>query len=108
MLSPESKIISITGVLLLNGKAECERKAKELAAVPDVKKLAELVEFAKKAKDVREFGEKKKAQRQKYEKMVKDAISSAKYASLLESKDPRVVQEAKNSIADLKWTAAEF
>ena len=83
-------------------------KAKELAAVPEVKKLAELVEFAKKAKDVREFGDKKKAQRQKYEKMVKDAISSAKYASLLESKDPRVVQEAKNSIADLKWTAAEF
>ena len=83
-------------------------KAKELAAVPEVKKLAELVEFAKKAKDVREFGDKRKAQRQKYEKMVKDAISSAKYASLLESKDPRVVQEAKNSIADLKWTAAEF
>ena len=83
-------------------------KAKELAAVPEIKKLAELVEFAKKAKDVREFGDKKKVQRQKYEKMVKDAISSAKYASLLESKDPRVVQEAKNSIADLKWTAAEF
>ena len=32
VLSPESKIVSITGVLLLNGKAECERKAKELAA----------------------------------------------------------------------------
>ena len=32
VLSPESKIVSITGVLLLNGKVECERKAKELAA----------------------------------------------------------------------------
>ena len=32
MLSPESKIISITGVLNVSGKAECERKAKELAA----------------------------------------------------------------------------
>ena len=32
VLSPESKIISITGVLLVNGNAECERKAKELAA----------------------------------------------------------------------------
>ena len=57
---------------------------------------------------MREFGDKKKAQRQKYEKMVKDAISSAKYASLLESKDPRVVQEAKNSIADLVWTQASL
>ena len=32
VLSPESKIIGITGVLLVNGKAECERKAKVLAA----------------------------------------------------------------------------
>ena len=83
-------------------------KEKELNAVPDIKKLADLVEFAKKAKDMREFGAKRKMQQQKYEKLVKDAISSAKYNSLLESKDPRVVQEAKNSLADLKWTAAEF
>ena len=32
VLSPESKIISITGVLLVNGMAESARKAKELAA----------------------------------------------------------------------------
>ena len=83
-------------------------KEKALMEIPDVKKLSELVEFAKKAKDVREFGAKKKVQKQKYEKLVKDAISGSKYASLLESKDPRVVQEAKNSLADLKWTAAEF
>ena len=83
-------------------------KEKTLMAIPDVKKLSELVEFAKKAKDVREFGAKKKVQKQKYEKLVTDAISGSKYASLLESKDPRVVQEAKNSLADLKWTAAEF
>ena len=83
-------------------------KEKALMEIPDVKKLSELVEFAKKAKDVREFGAKKKVQKQKYEKLVKDAISGSKYASLLESKDPRVVQEAKNSLADLKWTATEF
>ena len=83
-------------------------KEKALLKIPDVKKLADLVEFAKKAKDVREFGEKKKAQRAKYEKLVKSAIESSKYSSLLESSDPRVVQEAKNSLADLKWTAAEF
>ena len=83
-------------------------KEKELLSIPEVKKLADLVEFAKKAKDVREFGEKKKAQRAKYEKLVKAAIESSKYSSLLKSDDPRVVQEAKNSLADLKWTAAEF
>lgn len=83
-------------------------REKELKAVPDVKKLSELVEFAKKAKDMRQFDPKKKMQRQKFEKLVKDAISGSKYNSLLESKDPRVVQEAKNSLADLKWTAAEF
>lgn len=87
---------------------EYAAKERELLAIPDVKKLSELVEFAKKAKDVREFGEKKKVQRAKYEKLVKDAISGTKYASLMESADPRVVQEAKNSMADLKWTAAEF
>ena len=32
VLSPESKIVSIMGVLLVNCKAESERKAKELAA----------------------------------------------------------------------------
>ena len=32
VLSPESKIVSITGVLLVNGKAESDRKAKALAA----------------------------------------------------------------------------
>ena len=87
---------------------EYAAKEKELMAIPDIKKLSDLVEFAKKAKDVREFGAKKKRERQKYEKLVKDAVSSDKYKSLFESKDPRVVQEAKNSIADLKWTAAEF
>ena len=87
---------------------EYAEKERALMAVPEVKKLADFVEFAKKAKDMREFGAKKKVQKQKYEKLVKDAISGTKYNSLLESKDPRVVQEAKNSLADLKWTAAGF
>ena len=87
---------------------EYAEKEKALKAIPDVKKLSELVEFAKKAKDMRAFDAKKAAQRQRYEKLVRDAVSSTKYNSLLESSDPRVVQEAKNSLADLKWTAAEF
>lgn len=81
-------------------------KFKELAAVPDVKKLAELVEFAKKAKDRPVFTDKQKAQKKKFADLVKSSI--AKYAKLTESKDPRVVQEAKNSLADLKWTAADL
>ena len=88
-------------------KAYADRE-KALNAIPEIKKLAALVEFAKKAKDAGDFGSKKKLQRDKFEKLVKDAISGNKYSSLLTSKDPRVVQEAKNSMADLKWTAAEF
>jgi len=83
-------------------------KEKELKAIPDVKKLAELVDFARKAKDMRKFDEKQKMQKKRYEKLVKDALESAKYRPLLESENPFVVQEAKNCLADLKWTAAGF
>jgi len=79
-------------------------KFKALTATPDVKSLSELVAFARKAKDMQAFDAKKAVQRQKFEKMIESAIS--KYGSLVESKDPRVVQEAKNALADLKWTRA--
>lgn len=85
---------------------EYEAKFKELQTIPDIKKLSELVAFAKKSKDMRAFNDKQKTQRQKFVKLIKDAIP--KYASLKESKDSRVVQEAKNSIADLQWTLAAF
>ena len=81
---------------------------KTLKAIPDVKLLAEFVDFARKAKDMRVFKKNEKAKQKAYEKFVRDALESAKYKKLLESKDPRVVQEAKNCFADLKWTAAEF
>jgi len=83
---------------------EYTAKFKELEAVPDVKKLSELVAFAKRAKDAPAFDEKQQAKKAKLQKAVKDAIS--KYAKLTESADARVAQEAKNSLADLKWTAA--
>ena len=79
-------------------------KFKELKAVPDVKKLAELVAFAKKAKDPRAFSEKEKAKKAKYVQLLKGA--QTKYASLKDAKDPRVAQEAKNSLADVKWALA--
>ena len=71
-------------------------------------KLAELVDFARKAKDMRKFGEKQQVQRKRYELLVRDALASAKYKPLLASENPFVVQEAKNALADLKWTAATF
>ena len=83
-----------------------EAKAKELAAIPDLKKVADLVEFAKKAKDPPVFGPKDKAKKAKYEKLVKDKIN--KCEDLKSHPDPRVAQEAKNALADLKWTQATF
>ena len=83
-----------------------EQKAKELLAIPDLKRMAELVEFAKKAKDPPVFGPKDAAKRAKYQKLVEDVISNCE--SFKDHPDPRVAQEAKNAIADLKWTQAAF
>jgi len=79
-------------------------KFKELTSIPDVKRLSELVAFSRKAKDMRAFDAKTAVKKQKFAKMIDSAIS--KFASLAEAKDPRVSQEAKNALADLKWTRA--
>ena len=89
-------------------KGEYAPKIRALLANPEVKKLAELVDFARKAKDMRTFGKNQKMQEADYRRRVKSAASSDKYKKLLASDDPRVVQEAKNALADIKWTAAEF
>jgi len=81
-------------------------KVKELIKDPDVKKVADLVEFAKRAKDPPRFGPKEKARRAKYEKLVNDVVD--KCAPMKEASDPRVAQEAKNALADLKWAQANF
>ena len=84
---------------------EYEVKFAELSKTENVKKLAELVKFAREAKDVRAFDPKKaKYQQSRFKKMVEGAI--AKYSPLKESEDSRVRQEAKNALADLKWTLA--
>ena len=85
---------------------EYESKARELLAIKDLKKAADLVEFAKKAKDPPVFGPKDKAKKAKYEKLVKDVID--KCEGFKAHPDPRVAQEAKNALADLKWTQATF
>lgn len=89
-----------------NDVKDYEPKAKELLAIKDLKKVADLVEFAKKAKDPPVFGPKDTAKKAKYEKLVKSVIS--KCDAFRTHPDPRVAQEAKNAIADLKWTQATF
>ena len=83
-----------------------ESKAKGLLAIKDLRKVADLVEFAKKAKDPPVFGPKDTAKKAKYEKLVEDMISKSDV--LKAHPDPRVAQEAKNALADLKWTQATF
>ena len=83
-----------------------ESKAKELLKIPDLRKVVELIEFSKKAKDPPVFGPKDKAKKTKYEKLVDDVLSKSDVFKT--HPDPRVAQEAKNAIADLKWTQATF
>ena len=83
-----------------------EAKAKELLKISDLRKVVELIEFSKKAKDPPVFGSKDKAKKAKYEKLVDDVLS--KSDAFKTHPDPRVAQEAKNAIADLKWTQATF
>ena len=83
-----------------------EAKAKELASIPDLKKAADFIEFAKKAKDPPVFGPKDKAKKAKYEKLVNDMVSKGE--AFKSHPDPRVAQETKNALADLKWTQATF
>lgn len=80
------------------------KQAKDLFSIPEIKKLAELVDMARKSKDAPEFGPKKQAQKQRYVIGVKNALK--KYESLKNAQDARVAQEAKNSLADLKWALA--
>jgi len=83
-----------------------EAKEKEIAALPDVAKVAELVAFAKKAKDHPSFGKKDGTKRKKLESDIKSALT--KYAPLKENADARLAQEVKNSLADLTWAGADL
>ena len=87
-----------------NESKEYAAQFKELATVPDVKTLAELVAFARDAKDHPDLGPKEQMKKVKLKKSMEDALR--KYASLKQSSDPRVAQEAKNALADIKWAQA--
>ena len=83
---------------------EYDAAAAELAKVPKLKSLVELVKYARRAKDMRPFGEKQTAQRERFAKNIDSAIK--RFSPLAQSSDQRVAQEAKNAIADLKWARA--
>ena len=80
--------------------------AEGLAAIPDLKAMADFIAFAKKAKDPPIFSPEEGAKRRKYQKLVGDMISNGE--ALKNHPDPRVEREVKNALADLKWTQAEF
>ena len=81
-------------------------QAKELVKLDGLKKVADLVDFARRAKDAPKFGPKEKAKQEKYEALVRGVIESC--APLKTVADPRLAQEAKNALADLKWAEASF
>ena len=79
-------------------------KAKAMFALPKIKDLADLVAIAKEYKD---HVAKTPIEKKQFPSKVKAAIR--KYTPLVKAlEDPRMVQEAKNSIADLKWTLADL
>jgi len=83
-----------------------EEKIRDLRAVKGVDKVAKLVNFAKQAKDMKDLGPKKKYQQARMVQSVKAAIPKAK-ALLKDIEDERLLQEAKNALADLSWKVAE-
>ena len=85
---------------------EYAEQFRALAAVPGVEKLAELVAFAKTAKDHPFMGSKDQLKKDKLKASMEDALR--KYASLKQSTDPRLAQEAKNALADIKWAMASL
>lgn len=81
-------------------------RERELLRIPDVKKVAELVAFAKRAKDAPAFGPHDGRKKERFQACVRSVLR--KSAPLKETSDPRLVREAKNALADLAWVEATF
>jgi len=87
------------------GAKDYAAKFGELSKMPDVKKLSDLVRFAKEVKDLRAINP-KKAKTVKPKLKEKIELAEKAFAPLKESANPLVVQEAKNALADLAWAKA--
>jgi hypothetical protein len=85
-------------------KKEFAALKKELKANKDIEKLGNLVEFARIARD---YNPKARKQKVRIDKSKINATIKAGEV-LLKSEDPVVVQEVKNSLADLKMAAAAW
>ncbi len=85
-------------------KKEFAAMKKELKANKDIEKLGNLVEFARIARD---YNPKARKQKVRIDKSKINATIKAGEV-LLKSEDPVVVQEVKNSLADLKMAAAAW
>ena len=86
---------------------EYAAELKKLAAMSDMRKVVELVEFAKKAKDPMVFGDKDKMKQKKFAELVKSAAKSQKFLNLKETvKDAKLLREVKNALADVQLAAA--
>ena len=85
-------------------KKEFAALKKELKVNKDIEKLANLVEFARIARDYNPKARKQKVRIDKSK--IKTTIKAGEV--LLKSEDPAVVQEVKNSLADLKMAEAAW
>ncbi len=88
-----------------SGAKDYAARFADLSKTPKIKKLVELVRFAKSVKDLRAVDPKKSRQvKSRLSGRISDAFS--KFADLKEAESPLVVQEAKNALADLAWAKA--
>ena len=83
---------------------EYAAQLKALSARQEVKQLAALVEFSRKARDTQKIGPKDKTKGDKLRRLIESVVAKSK--NLKDSSDPKVAQEAKNALADLKWKLA--
>jgi hypothetical protein len=82
---------------------EYDEKARELAGIPEVKRIAELVKASRELKDC---SFKTENDRRRHAERIDTVLR--RYSRLTTHSDSRVAQEAKNAIADLKWTKASL
>lgn len=81
-----------------------EERWEQMKENRELKKLAKLVSLAAAVKD-RDQADGKQ-ERKITPQLIEKAIE--KFSSLKESSDPRIVQEAKNALAELKWAQADL
>ena len=83
--------------------ARYESQWRQLDSDPQVKKVSRIVEVTRRLKD---FAPKTPADTRRYPSKIREALS--RFSNLKDITDPRLLREAKNSIAELKWLEASL